>query len=169
MRELFVPRRFAKSSERLIEIASIIIDEYQVYESRIAGADAILLIGEILAPTQLRDLLNLSFDLGMTTLIEVHEVHTVTELLKVVPFPNRLRSLLGINNRDLSVQRTDLATTPRLAGMVGAGTIMVSESGVKTREDVLQLKAAGANALLIGETFMRSPDIGAKITELFGA
>ncbi len=144
------------------------VEAYQIYESRAAGADAVLLIGEVLPPGQLRDLLDLACELGMTSLVEVHERETLEELLPVVPFPNDRRSLLGINNRNLKIQQTDLATTERLARMAGPGTILVSESGVKTRADVERLAAAGARALLIGETFMRAADIGAKIDEVLG-
>ncbi len=144
------------------------IDPYQIYESRAAGADAVLLIGEVLPPRHLLELFDLSYKLGMTTLIEVHEAATLNELKSVISLPNSRRSLLGINNRDLKTQRTDLATTAALAGMVGEGTLLVAESGVQTRADVQQLIAAGAHALLIGETFMRAADVGAKIDELFG-
>jgi indole-3-glycerol phosphate synthase len=144
------------------------IDPYQIHESRAAGADAVLLIGEVLEPALLRDMMDLAFDLGMTSLVEVHEEATLRRLLEVVPFPNGRRSLLGINNRNLKIQQTDLGTTAALAALAGAGTLIVSESGVKTRADVEQLAAAGARALLIGETFMREPDMGSKIDELLG-
>ncbi|MBI4578211.1 MAG: indole-3-glycerol phosphate synthase TrpC [Planctomycetes bacterium] len=143
-----------------------IVDAYQVYESRAAGADCVLLIGEVLPPAQLTELLDLAWDLGMTSLIEVHEADTLAGLRDAIGFPNGKRSLLGINNRNLKFQKTDLATTERLAGRVGAGTILVSESGVKSRADVDRLIAAGARALLIGETFMKAPDIGAKMHEV---
>jgi indole-3-glycerol phosphate synthase len=145
------------------------VDAYQIYESRAAGADCVLLIGEVLPPSQLAELLDLSFELGMTSLIEVHEAQTLASLLAAIGFPNDKRSLLGINNRNLKIQRTDLGTTEQLAGMVGAGTILVSESGIKTRADVDRLIAAGAKGLLIGETFMKSPDIGAKMRQILGA
>lgn len=145
-----------------------LVDPYQVYESRIAGADCILLIGEVLEPAVLRDMLELSFDLGMTTLIEVHAGATLEALQREIGFPNDRRSLLGINNRDLKAQRTDLTTTRRLAGMVGEGTILVSESGIQTRDDVEQVIAAGARAMLVGETLMRSNDIRAAVRELLG-
>lgn len=144
------------------------IDPYQIYESRAAGADAILLIGEVLRPVELRDLLDLAYELGMTSLVEVHEAVTLEALLPVVPFPNDRRALLGINNRNLKIQKTDLATTEHLAGRVGPGTLLVSESGVRTREDVDRLVRAGARALLIGETFMKSPDVAAKMLEVLG-
>lgn len=145
------------------------IDEYQVYEARAAGADAVLLIGEVLPVAQLRDLLDLAFGLGMTSLIEVHDAESFESLQTTVGFPNERRSLLGINNRNLKIQRTDLGTTERLARLVPPGTVFVSESGIKTRSDVERLIAAGARGLLIGETLLRAPDIGAKVDELLSA
>jgi len=145
-----------------------LIDAYQIYESRAAGADAVLLIGEVLEPARLAEMADLAFELGMTSLIEVHSPETWSQLQRVVRFPNAKRSLLGINNRNLTIQQTDLATTERLAGMVPAGTLLVSESGVACAADVQRLVKAGARALLVGETLMRTPDIEAAITELLG-
>lgn len=144
------------------------IDPYQIHESRAAGADAVLLIGEVLEPPLLAEMLDLSFELGMTSLIEVHERETLERVQRVAAFPNNRRSLLGINNRNLKIQVTDLATTEQLAGLVGKGTIVISESGVKTKADVDRLITAGARGLLIGETLMRSPDIAHAIRELVG-
>jgi indole-3-glycerol phosphate synthase len=144
------------------------VEPYQIYEARAAGADAVLLIGEVLEPSLLSDMLDLAYALGMTSLIEVHEAATLEALNGEIGFPNDKRSLLGINNRNLKIQQTDLATTEELAGMVGEGTVLVSESGVRTFADVERLAAAGARALLIGETFMRADDIGAKMAEVLG-
>jgi indole-3-glycerol phosphate synthase len=144
------------------------IDDYQVYEARAAGADAILLIGEVLPPSRLAEMLELAYELGLTSLIEVHEAETLAGLQSAIGFPNTRRGLLGINNRNLKIQQTDLATTETLARQVGQGVVLVSESGIKTRADVERLIAAGARGLLIGETFMRSPDIAAKVLELLG-
>ena len=144
------------------------IDSYQLYEARAAGADAILLIGQVLSPSQIRQMLDLSDELGMSTLIEVHEETTLAAVLEAVRFPAHQRALLGINNRNLKLQRTDLATTERLARLVPAGTLLVSESGVKTPADVKRLIAAGAKALLVGETLIRTPDIGAALDALLG-
>lgn len=143
-----------------------IIDPYQIYESRAAGADCILLIGEVLTPEAARDMLDISWDLGMSTLIEVHEPHTLEALAREIEFPNEKRCLLGINNRDLKTQKIDLDTTSRLAGMVGAGTVVVSESGIRTRADVETVIAAGARAILVGETLMRSGSITQAAKEL---
>ena len=144
------------------------IDEYQIYESRAAGADAILLIADVLRPQQVLDWLILAGELKMTVLLEVHEADTLMQMRSVVGFPHQRYSLLGINNRDLKTQTIDLATTSRLAGLLEDDTLFVSESGVRTRGDVVRLQRAGARALLIGETLMRSEDIAAKIEALFG-
>lgn len=144
-----------------------IVDEYQVYESRAAGADAILLIADILKPQQILDWMILAGQINLTVLLEVHDADTLMRMRSVVGFPHKRYSLLGINNRDLKSQTIDLGTTSRLAGLVEEGTLIVSESGIRTRHDVLRLQQAGVKALLIGETLMRSSDIAAKIDELF--
>ncbi len=141
-----------------------IVDEYQVWESRAAGADAILLIAAALAPPQIAAWAALADRLGLTTLMEVH---TLDELRAVRPaVGNAPRLLWGINNRDLHAQRTDLGTTVRLAHEL-RDRPFVSESGIRTAEDVARLHAAGATALLIGETFMRAPDLAAAVRALF--
>ncbi len=145
-----------------------IIDEYQIHEARAAGADAILLIAEVLTPQQVLDFMILAAELNLTVLLEVHEAATLMRMRSVVGFPHERYSLLGINNRDLKTQMIDLATTGQLAGLVEDDTLIVSESGVKTRADVERLAQAGARALLIGETLMRAEDMAAKIEELFG-
>jgi indole-3-glycerol phosphate synthase len=146
-----------------------IIDPYQVYESRAGGADAILLIADILTPQKLIDLLILAGELNLTSLIEVHQADTLLQMRSVVGFPHQRYSLLGINNRDLRTQQVDIETTLRLADMLDDDTLLVSESGIKTRDDVLRLQRAGARAVLIGETLMRAADISAKIRRLFEA
>jgi indole-3-glycerol phosphate synthase len=145
-----------------------IIDEYQVYESRVAGADAILLIAEALNEQQITDLLILAAELNLTTLVEAHEADEVLRVRSVIGFPHQRYSLLGINNRDLRTQTTDINTFGRLAELADPETLLVAESGIKTADDVKRLTRAGADALLIGETFMRAPDIGAKVRELLG-
>jgi indole-3-glycerol phosphate synthase len=145
-----------------------IIDKWQVYESRAAGADAILLIGEALAPGEIMDLLILATELTMTTLIEVHDLDTLMQLRSIVGFPIKNYSLLGINNRDLGTMTVDLGTTSRLAEFVDDRYELVSESGIKTRADVERLIKVGVGAVLIGETLCRSESITAKFEELFG-
>src|SRR5947199_500932 len=146
-----------------------LIDPYQVYESRAAGADAILLIAECLETSQLIDLQILATELHLTCLIEVHDLDNFMRVRdRVIGFPHRSYSLLGINNRDLRTFKTDLGTTLRMAELVEDRSILVSESGIHSREDVRKLAKAGVGAVLVGETLMRSDDIGAKIEELFG-
>lgn len=145
-----------------------IIDPYQVYETRAAGADAILLIAECLDISQLTDLQILATELNLTVLIEVHDMDNLIRVRdRLVGFPHRGYSLLGINNRDLRTFRTDLGTTLRLAELVEDRSVLVSESGIATRQDVLRLAEAGVRAVLVGETLMRSGDIAATIASLF--
>lgn len=142
------------------------VDEYQLYESRVAGADAILLIAAVLSPVQIDTWIELAFSLGMASLVEVHddrELHAVRDMTG----PRR-QALLGINNRDLRAQRVDLEITTRLARALEVGTPFVAESGIKTREDVLSLRHSGATAMLVGETLMGAEDPEAKIGELLG-
>lgn len=143
-----------------------IVDEYQVHESRAAGADAILLIAAVLSPVQIGAWIELSFNLGMASLVEVHDVRELGLVRDLIG--SRRRALLGINNRDLRVQQVDLQNTHRLAGELAAGTPFVAESGIRTRDDVLLLRRSGATALLVGETLMSADDPGAKLRELLG-
>ena len=145
-----------------------IIDPYQVYESRAAGADAILLIAECLQVNELIDLQILATELNLTTLIEVHDLDNLMRVRDhIIGFPHRSYSLLGINNRDLRTFTTDLGTTLRLAELVEDRNVLVSESGIHTPADVKKLAEAGVRAVLVGESLMRSEDIGAKVRELF--
>jgi indole-3-glycerol phosphate synthase len=146
-----------------------IIDPYQVYESRAAGADAILLIAECLEISQLIDLQILATEMHMTVLIEVHDIDNLIRVRdRVIGFPHKSYSLLGINNRDLRTFKTDLGTTLRLAELVEDRSVLVSESGIHSHADIQRLAAAGVCAVLVGESLMRSEDIGAKVRELFG-
>jgi indole-3-glycerol phosphate synthase len=147
-----------------------IIDPYQVYESRAAGADAILLIAECLETSELIDLQILATELHLTCLIEVHDVDNFIRVRdRVIGFPHRSYSLLGINNRDLRTFKTDLGTTLRLAELVEDRRVLVSESGIHSNAEIKKLVEAGVRAVLVGESLMRSDDIGGKIRELFGA
>jgi len=145
-----------------------IVDAYQVYESRAHGADAILLIADALELTLLSELVDLARQAGLWVLVEVHSRARLFEALQAVQ--DRLRDgvLLGINNRDLQLQQVDLATTEELARLVPPGVPIVSESGIRTRRDVERMYAAGARALLIGETLLRAGDPAQTIDELFG-
>jgi indole-3-glycerol phosphate synthase len=145
-----------------------IIDPYQVYETRAAGADAILLIAECLETSLMIDLQILATELNMTCLIEVHDLDNLMRVRdQVIGFPHRSYSLLGINNRDLRTFKTDLGTTLRMSELVADRRVLISESGINTAHDIRKLAAAGVTAVLIGETLMRSDDIPAKIAQLF--
>jgi len=145
-----------------------IIDEYQLHESRAAGADAVLLIGEALEWEQVTRLVMLARQLELTVLGEVHTRDTLSAVLHAIPGRLREHVLLGINNRDLRTQTIDLDTTAHVAELAPPGLPIVSESGIRTRHDVERLHAAGARALLIGETLLRSPDPRQMIRQLFG-
>lgn len=145
-----------------------IIDAWQVYESAVAGADAILLIAECLDTHEMIDLQILATELHLTTLIEVHSMENLMRVRdSVIGFPHRSYSLLGINNRDLQTMNVDIGNTLRMTELVADKSVLVSESGIKTRAHVEKLLAAGVNAVLIGETLMRSGDVKAAIAELF--
>jgi len=136
------------------------IDEYQLWESRAAGADAVLLIVAILEPPRLGDLLAAAKGLGLAALVECH---TAPELDQALTAGSRV---LGINNRDLATFETRLETTLELLPSIPPGPIIVSESGFFTGADVRRVVAAGAHAVLIGEALVRAGDVAAKIREL---
>jgi indole-3-glycerol phosphate synthase len=139
-----------------------ILDPYQVYESRANGADSLLLIAAILTPDRLKELLDLSHELGMECLVEVHNA---TELAPVLSAGARI---IGINNRDLKTFKVDIRTTERLRPLVPPDRLVVSESGICGRDDKEKMKEWGVHAVLIGEALVSAPDIGAKIKELRG-
>ncbi len=145
-----------------------IIDPYQLWESRAAGADAVLLIAEILTDSQLFDLQILAAELNLTALVEIHEMDSLLRVRSILGFPLRSYSLLGINNRDLTTFNVDLKTSVRLAEFVEDKSILVAESGIRDRSDIQQLNAAGIYSVLIGETLMRSADIGGTMANLKG-
>ena len=137
-----------------------VVDEYQLWEARAHGADAVLLIVSILEPARLADLHQAATGLGLSVLVEVHDEGELESAARLGA------RLIGINNRDLKTFRTDLATTERLAPRAPAGARLVSESGVASRADVARVAAAGAHAILVGEALSRSGDPAAKIREL---
>jgi indole-3-glycerol phosphate synthase len=145
-----------------------IIDIWQVYESRAAGADAILLIAEALQPGRLMDLMIAAAELSLTVLLEVHQADTLLNVRSLTGFPKKGYSILGINNRDLTTMQVDLNTTSRLAELLDNTNELVAESGIKTRADVEKLMRVGVRAVLIGQTLCESPDIERRFTELFG-
>lgn len=143
-----------------------LIDTWQLWESRAAGADAVLLIAECLNQSHLLDMLILAQQLLLTVLIEVHDVENLLRVRPHVGFPHAGYSLLGINNRDLSSMKVDLNHTLRLVDMVEDRTILVSESGIKTPGDLRRLREAGVKTVLVGEHLMRQSDPGAALAEL---
>jgi indole-3-glycerol phosphate synthase len=137
-----------------------IFDEYQIYESRAYEADAILLIASILQRNQASEYLHLAGELGLSVLFEVHDFKELEMALMTDC------DIIGINNRNLIRLEIDMNTTFNLKKEIPPGKIIVSESGIRTEEDVRRLDAAGIDAMLIGTTFMEAEDIGRKIDEL---
>ena len=138
------------------------IDPYHIYQARLAGADAILLIVSILTLAQLREFTEIARSMGLASLVEVHTDEELELALTAGA------EIIGINNRDLRTFHTDIGTTFRLRASIPTDKIVVSESGINTYEDVMRLKEAGVNAILVGESLMRSPNIGDKVRELLG-
>jgi anthranilate synthase/indole-3-glycerol phosphate synthase/phosphoribosylanthranilate isomerase len=139
-----------------------IIDPYQVVEGRVFGADSVLLIVAALDDVELGSLMELSRELGMEPLVEVNNAGEMERALRSGA------TVIGINNRDLRSFNVDLGTTDRLAGMVGGDVLLAALSGISTREDVERFEAAGAGAVLVGESLMLAEDPAAKIGELRG-
>ena len=138
-----------------------IIDAYQVYESRAMGADAILLIAACLDDAQMAEFEAIAHRLDMAVLVEVHDALELARALKLKT------PLLGINNRNLKTFEVSLDTTLALMRDVPANRLLVTESGIVSRDDVLRMDAAGVNAFLVGEAFMRAADPGEALAELF--
>ncbi len=143
-----------------------IVDPWQVYESRAAGADAILLIAECLREGELIDLLILAEQLRLTTLVEAHSIENLLRVRPHIGFPSRSYCLLGINNRDLTTMTTDLNTTLRLADLADDRSILVSESGIRTPADLKRLREQDVRIALVGESLMREEDPGAALKRL---
>ncbi len=139
-----------------------IIDEYQIFESRAAGADAILLIAAILDKDKLKRFSKLAFCLGLDVLIEIHTSSDINKLDKGNGF------IIGINNRNLKNFKVDIKTTERLINKIPKGNVIVSESGISSRNDMIYLKENGVQAVLIGEGIVSAPDMGLKIKQLLG-
>lgn len=138
-----------------------IIDSYQVYEARAIDADCILLIVAALEDEVLQSLFDLAVELGMDVLMEVHDEQEMRRALKTGA------RLIGINNRNLRNFDTSLETTLSMRGMVGESHILVTESGIHSKNDVQLMRDNGVNAFLVGEAFMRADDPGEKLAELF--
>lgn len=137
------------------------LDSYQVYEARALGADCILLIVAALGDTQMRELAALARDLGLDVLVEVHDGEELERALQVDT------PLIGINNRDLRTFDVRLQTTLELLDRIPKDRVTVTESGIQSPTDVALMREHGVNAFLVGEAFMRAPDPGAKLAELF--
>jgi indole-3-glycerol phosphate synthase len=139
-----------------------ILDPYQVYEARAAGADAVLLIAECLDDCGLRSLHNLIVELGMTPLVEFYEPANLKRVVEAGA------SLIGVNNRNLHTFEVDLGHSMRMHQQVPKDCVFVSESGIAGRTEALRLQEAGIEAMLVGESLMRKPNIGAAVDELLG-
>lgn len=166
------PKWFLGSDRYLKEIASAVstpclrkdftVDDYMIYEAKLLGASAVLLLCAILDDAQLREYLALCEDLGLSALVEAHDEAEVDRALSAGA------RILGVNNRDLKNFTVDTENSRRLRARIPEDVLFVSESGVRTAEDVARLAAIGADAVLIGETLMRAPDKTAKLRELKG-
>ena len=139
-----------------------IFDEYQIYESKVSGADAMLIIASLLDKNQAAEYLYLAKELGLSVLFEVHDFKELEMALLINA------DIIGINNRDLKTSSIDLNTTFELKKEIPFDKIVVSESGIKTREDVKRLQDAGIDSILVGTAFLEEVDIAKKIDELMG-
>jgi indole-3-glycerol phosphate synthase len=138
------------------------VDAYQIYESRCMGADAVLLIAACLDDAQMKDMEAIALGLDMAVLVEVHDQAELERALKLKT------PLVGINNRNLKTFEVSLDTTLVLRSQVPADRILVTESGIHTRDDVLRMGASGVDAFLVGEAFMRAQEPGEALEALFG-
>ncbi len=166
------PTKFLGSDEYLKEISARVsapclrkdftVDEYMIWEARLLGAKAVLLICSILGPAEIKDYIEICDGLGMSALVEAHDECEIESALAAGA------RVIGVNNRNLKDFSVDQENSRRLRSLVPKDRVFVSESGVKTRDDVISLQNIGADAVLIGETLMRSADIAAKLRELKG-
>jgi indole-3-glycerol phosphate synthase len=140
-----------------------IIDSIQIEQSLRIGADAILLIGEVLSPTQLHEFYNEAYEKGLECLVEVHSIETLEKIIKL--FEPRI---LGVNNRNLKTFTTSILQTKEISGYIPTQSVLVSESGIHYHQDLLEVKDYGAKAVLVGEAFMKADRPGDAVKELFG-
>ncbi len=142
-----------------------IYHEYQVYEARMAGADALLLIVGVLSDTELRKLYELTYKVGLQALVEVHDEAELTRALAIDAH------IIGVNNRDLRTFAFEIETTGRLRAQIPAGKVLVGESGIRNEADVQRMAAMGCDAILVGETFCKLPqkERGAKVRDFVEA
>ncbi len=139
-----------------------IFDPYQVYEARTYGADAILLIVAMLEPTRLKELMGVARSVWVQALVEVHSEEELGVALDAGA------EVIGVNHRDLTTFEMDMSLTQRLRPLIPQGKVVVAESGISSREDVVRMKQAGVNAVLVGEALVTASDVGAKVRELVG-
>ena len=166
------PKWFLGSDQYLKDITATVnipvirkdftVDEYMIYEAKVLGASAVLLICSILSEEQIKEYIGLCDFLGLTALVEAHDEAEVNMALRVGA------RVIGVNNRNLKDFTVDTENSRKLRALIPENVIYVSESGVKTAEDVADITACGADAVLIGETLMRAPDKKAKLDELKG-
>ncbi|MDE7230098.1 MAG: indole-3-glycerol phosphate synthase TrpC [Oscillospiraceae bacterium] len=166
------PYKFLGSGKYLRRIAADVkipvlrkdftVDEYMIYEAKILGASAVLLICSILSKEQLKEYLDITHSLGMSALVEAHDEKEIRTAVDIGA------KIIGVNNRNLKDFSVDTSNSARLRELVPTDRIFVSESGIQTAEDVAKLRKIGVNAVLIGETLMRAPDKAAKLAELRG-
>ncbi len=166
------PKWFLGNNDYLKEIAENVkipcirkdftVDEYMIYEAKVLGASAVLLIVAILSDNQLKDYINICDELGLSALVEAHDEQEVKTALEAGA------RIIGVNNRNLKDFSVDTENSKRLRNLIPCDIIFVSESGVKTAEDVKAIREIGADAVLIGETLMKAPDKEQKLNELRG-
>lgn len=166
------PKWFLGSDEYLKEITSNVsipcirkdftVDEYMIYEAKVLGAKAVLLICAILSENEIKDYIKICDELGMSAVVEAHDETEIKMAL------NAGARIVGVNNRNLKDFTVDTGNSKKLRDLVPEDVIFISESGVKSTEDVNAIRAMGANAILIGETLMRAEDKKAKLNELKG-
>lgn len=167
------PKWFLGNDEYLKEIAKAVsipclrkdftVDEYQIYQAKVLGASAVLLICSLLTEDQIKDYIRICDNLGLSALVEAHDEQEVQTAL------NTGARIIGVNNRNLKDFSVDTDNSRRLRELIPPNILFVSESGVRTAEDVAALRKIGADAVLIGETLMRASDKRAKLAELRGA
>ena len=167
------PKRFLGNDEYLKEIAEAVsipclrkdftVDEYQIYQAKVLGASAVLLICSILTEDQMKDYIRICDSIGLSALVEAHDEQELKTAL------NTGARIIGVNNRNLKDFSVDTDNSRRLRELIPPNVLFVSESGVRTAEDVAALRKIGADAVLIGETLMRESDKRAKLAELRGA
>ncbi len=167
------PKWFLGNDEYLKEIAESVlipclrkdftVDEYQIYQAKVLGASAVLLICSVLTESQMKDYIRICDELGLSALAEVHDEQEVQTAI------NAGARIIGVNNRNLKDFSVDTDNSRRLRELIPPNVLFVSESGVRTAEDVETLRKIGADAVLIGETLMRASDKRAKLAELRGA